>query len=148
MIIKLDHRQQETAEAIQRIQKPAYEVEAKLIGFDGIPQLKESVEDIQRSDEIFWGMVEERLKGFISFKEIGKTIDIHRLVVDPAAFRQGIGKTLLVHLMEQYGDHDFLVSTGTANEPAVNLYKSFGFAEQKRFEAATGIVLSEFLKRK
>jgi len=148
MIIKLDHWQKETAEAIQRIQKPAYEVEAKLIGFDGIPQIEEPVEEIQKSDEVFMGIVEERLKGFISFKEIGKTIDIHRLVVDPAAFRQGLGKRLLVHLIEQYGNHDFVVSTGTANQPAVNLYESMGFTEQKRFEVAPGIMCSEFLKRK
>lgn len=148
MIIKLDHQRTETAKAIQKIQKPAYEVEAKLIGFDGIPQINETVEEIQRSNEVFWGWTEEGLKGVISFKQLERTIDIYRLVVDPSAFRQGIGRKLLAHLMEQYQEHDFTVSTGSANRPAIHLYTSFGFIEQKRFEAAPGILCSEFLKRK
>ena len=148
MISKLDHQQKEIAEAIQRIQKPAYEVEAKLIGFDGIPQINESAAEIRKSEEIFFGWTEQELKGFISFKKTGQTIDIHRLVVAPPAFRQGIGSKLLAYLLEQYSGWEFVVNTGSANQPAINLYKSFGFIEQERFEVAPGIMCSSFLKRK
>jgi ribosomal protein S18 acetylase RimI-like enzyme len=148
MIKLLDHRQREIAERIQTIQKPAYKVEARLMEFDGIPQIHESVEAIQNCEEVFIGFTEEELKGFISFKKDGQVIDIHRLVVDPPHFRRGIARKLLAHLLEQYRGYEFEVSTGSANEPAKNLYGSFGFIEQGRFEVAPGITCSKFLKRK
>ncbi|WKA58040.1 GNAT family N-acetyltransferase [Planococcus shenhongbingii] len=148
MIVRLDHHLEKAAQAIQKIQQPAYKVEAALMGFEGIPQLHETVEEIQDSQEIFMGFLEGELKGFISYKKEDCTIDIHRLVVAPFYFRQGIGRRLLTYLLEQYKGHDFIVSTGTANEPAKKLYESHGFVEQDCFEVAPGVFCSRFLKRK
>lgn len=140
MIREIDHRNDAEAKKIQRIQRPAYLVEAELMGFEGIPQLKESVLEIQNSGETFLGYFEqELLKGFISYKKENNTIDIHRLVVDPEHFRKGIGRELLASLTKAFEGMEFIVSTGKANKPAKNLYTSFGFTESEDFEVAPGI---------
>lgn len=147
VICQLNHRNEETAENIQHIQQPAYLVEAELMGFHGIPQLTESIEDIQNSGESFIGFKEEKLKGFISYVDEEGLIDIYRLVVHPDFFRQGIAKKLLADLLMRYEGRKFIVSTGTANEPAKNLYQSFGFIEQDEFEVSPGITCTNFMKQ-
>lgn len=148
MIKRLSQQEEKTAKAIQKIQKPAYQVEAKLMGFEGIPQLNESVLEIQNSGETFIGYIEDDLKGFISYTEENRLIDICRLVVDPEHFRQGIARKLLVFLLERFVGYDFIVSTGSANTPAKKLYDSLGFIESRNFEVAPGIYCTEFQKKK
>ena len=139
MIERLNHHQEKTAKEIQRLQKQAYQVEAELIGFDGIPQLHESILEIQNSGETFIGYFNGVLAGFISYKVEGKVVDIHRLAVAPAHFRQGIGRQLLEYLLENFPGSDFIVSTATLNEPARKLYEMFGFELQGSFEPEPGI---------
>lgn len=117
-----------------------------MMGFDGIPQLKESVLEIQNSDEIFLGFNGEPLKGFLSYKEKGLAIDIHRLAIAPDYFQQGIASALLEALFREFVGRDFLVSTGSANEPAKTLYRKYGFEEQDRFEVAPDIWCTQFMK--
>lgn len=148
MIIALNHRLEKTAKEVQKIQQQAYRIEAEMMGFDGIPQLKESILEIQNAEEIFLGHTGEPLKGFLSYKEDGMAIDIHRLAVSPAYFQQGIASSLLKELLDRFNDRSFLVSTGSANEPAKNLYRKHGFQEQGAFEVATGIWCTKFIKRK
>lgn len=148
MIQILEHRTEATAKAIQQIQRPAYRIEAEMMGFQGIPQLKESTLEIRNSGEVFLGYLENgRLLGFLSYKEELNTIDIHRLVVDPQHFRKGIGRKLLIFLLDKYTGFDFIVSTGKANSPAKALYASTGFIESEDFEVAPGIFCTAFEKK-
>lgn len=147
MIRKVNYRNEYTAKAIQRIQRPAYLVEAELMGFEGIPQLKESTIEIQNSDETFLGYMEQEvLLGFISYNKENNIVDIHRLVVNPEHFRKGIGRKLLAYLMEEFEGMEFIVSTGKMNKPAKNLYTSFGFVETEDFEVAPGIFCTTLKK--
>lgn len=147
MIDALNHRLEKTAKEIQRIQQAAYRIEAELMGFDGIPQLKESVLEIQNADEQFLGHSGDPLKGFVSYKEEKGMIDIHRLAIDPAYFQQGVASALLTNLLDRFSGRSFTVSTGTANEPAKKLYKKFGFEEKEQVEVAAGIWCTQFMKR-
>ena len=144
MICEIDHRYEHQAKEIQNIQQAAYRIEAKLIGFDEIPQLYETVQEIQNSQEIFVGYSTERLQGVVSFQVEQRTVDIHRLVVDPDHFRKGIGKQLLTYLLEHYEGYRFTVSTGAANKPAIALYQAYGFREQRIFEVAPGVYCTQF----
>lgn len=147
MIRKVNHHNEYTAKAIQRIQRPAYLVEAELMGFEGIPQLKESTIEIQNSGETFLGYMEQEvLLGFISYKKENNIVDIHRLVVNPEHFRKGIGRKLLAYLMEEFEGMEFIVSTGKMNKPAKNLYTSFGFVETEDFEVVPGIFCTTLKK--
>ena len=59
-----------------------------------------------------------RLVGAVSYKRDGDTVDIHRLVVDPAAFRGGIATALLDALeAREAGATHWTVGTGAANAP-------------------------------
>lgn len=144
MISKINHQNEQNAKEIQGIQQSAYQIEAELMGFYGIPQLHETVAEIQKSDEVFVGYSEEGLMGIVSYRVEEGIVDIHRLVVDPGHFRKGVGRKLVAYLLEHYRGYGFTVSTGTANKPAIALYKAFGFQEQRLMEVAPGITCTQF----
>lgn len=55
MIRLLDHTDPHTARLIVHVQRPAYEREADIIQFKGIPQLNETAGDVMDSGETFVG---------------------------------------------------------------------------------------------
>ena len=61
MLDSVDPTDPIVATRIVEIQRAAYRVEAELIGFDGIPQLAESVEQVQALGSMKW-----RPKGSVS----------------------------------------------------------------------------------
>lgn len=122
------------------VQRLAYAVEAEIIGFDGIPPLHESLDELRACDETFLGLYdEEGLAGAVSYQLDGSTVDICRLVVHPRAHRRGIASKLLDALPQ--GPQT--VSTGTKNEPAVALYRRRGFVETGTREVAPGVTLTD-----
>jgi len=144
MITEIDQTDEKIARDIQSIQRPAYRIEAELMGFHDIPHISETIDEIQQSEETFLGYQDGYLKGFISYKEENGVVDIYRLVVDPLQFRQGIARSLVDHLLQQKNAAEFIVSTGTANVPARKLYESFGFREEETFEVAPGVTCIQF----
>ncbi|SFJ68476.1 Acetyltransferase (GNAT) family protein [Paenibacillus sp. UNC496MF] len=132
------------------VQRAAYRIEAELIGFDGIPGLRDTEASLAACGETFYGRYESgALAGAISFKTDAGTIDIHRLVVHPAQFRKGIGESLLRHALALYAGRAerFLVATGAANLPALRLYRKLGFAESRVFEPVPGLRIAELERR-
>lgn len=150
MIKVIDTKSFMNAMGILKTQMPAYRVEGDLINFHGIPTLKETVETILGSNDSYIGFYEnDQLLGFVAFSLIGKTVDITKLAVHPAHFRKGIAKQLLSYLFESNSDANlFMVSTGTKNEPAVVLYKKFGFHEIGQKEVASSVYITMFEKKK
>lgn len=131
MIQLVNHNDEKVAESILSIQLPAYKVEADLIGFDGIPQLLDTVENIKSSKEQFLGKLDgSKLVGFLSYEGTEELIDICRLVVDPNHFRKGIASELLSYLLNVYGNEKkIVVSTGAKNKPAITLYERHNFTK-------------------
>jgi len=124
----VDHTVGSVAEALVRIQRRAYAVEAKLIEFDRIPNLSESVEDVQQLHlSITAASDDDEIVGFIGYTHEGTVVEIDRLAVDPDSFRRGIGRALLQSLHDAAPDAEFLVSTPARNAPAVALYTSIGY---------------------
>lgn len=151
MIKKIELVDQEIITKILKLQKKSYQVEAELIGFFEIPNLKDTIETIKNSDEIFYGYFNENncLAGMISYKIIdGKVLDIHRLAIDPYYFRKGIAKKLL-NFVESLGKdvQKIIVSTGTQNTPAVQLYLNNGFKKLRDVEICKNVYISEFEKK-
>ena len=125
------------------VQRLAYAVEAELIGFDGIPPLHETPEELRASDEIFLGLYDEDgLAGAVSYRLDGSTVDICRLVVHPRAHRRGIATKLL----DALPDGPQTVSTGTKNDPALRLYRKRGFVETGEREVAPGVSLTDLAR--
>ena len=102
------------------LQRESYAVEAALIGDDRIPQLTETLEELRAAGLEWLGAFDDDgLTGAVSWKVLADgTVDIHRLVVAPRAFRRGVATALLDALDARYPGRRMLVSTGRANEPA------------------------------
>ena len=143
MLGDVDPTVEAVAERIVEIQQAAYAVEAELIGFEGIPQLDETVADVQARTDLHWlgSFVEERLVALIAWEIDGGLLDIDRLAVDPQFARQGHGRRLVQAVPRELAT---IVSTGSANAPAVALYMSEGFVETGRTEIAPGISTTQF----
>lgn len=146
MIEQLDLQDEKTVKALWTLQQRAYRVEAELIGTEDIPPLRESIEQLKACNETFYGYIQEgELAGAISFQIEGDTLDIHRMIVDPAYFRKGIASQLLAFVHE-LGSKRIIVATGSLNEPAVRLYERHGFLLTGEKEVKPGLCLSFFEK--
>lgn len=147
MIKQINHQDRNISKQIVSVQIPAYKIEAQIIGFDGIPQLKDTVDTIETSSEIFIGYTQEdRLIAFLSYLQEENEFDICRLVVHPNYFKQGIARKLLKYFLNEIVSppKKVIVSTGADNVPAINLYKSEGFAFLKNIEVAPSFYISLF----
>lgn len=148
MIKKLDLKDIQIANCVLELQKLAYEIEANIIGFYDIPALKDTIDSLQESDEVFYGyMVNGSLAGIISYKIIEKTLDIHRLAIHPSFFRMGIAGKLINFLQDlECKIKRIVVCTGKENLPAVNLYLKNGYKQKKDIEIGKEIYITKFEK--
>ncbi|MFD2672515.1 GNAT family N-acetyltransferase [Marinicrinis sediminis] len=130
-IIQIDKQCTESMERIWSIQQAAYPLEAKWIGFDRIPPLMESFEELCRTPEFFLGcMLDQVLVGAISYEQIaGDRMEICRMMVHPPFHRQGVASRLLAHFLQLNEDKWIEVCTGEGNEPAIQLYQKHGFRQ-------------------
>lgn len=133
------------------LQRAAYAVEAELIGFDGIPALHESIEELRACGESFLGLDDEAgVAGAVSFTRLPHdtgTLEICRLVVHPRAHRRGIAGTLLDRLDRLEPAQRVVVSTGTANYPALNLYQGRGFTPVGTRDIAPAVTITLLERR-
>jgi ribosomal protein S18 acetylase RimI-like enzyme len=138
-----------TLRQLWELQRTAYAVEAELIGFDGIPPLRETPQELRDCLESFLGLCDETgLAGAVSWTRLpDHTLDICRLVVHPRAHRRGIATTLLDRLDLMEPAAVTAVSTGTANHPAITLYRSRGFTPIQEREIAPGVTITLLERR-
>ena len=144
---KIDLAQAGLAAQVLELQRKAYLVEAERIGDDRIPPLHESLEELQECGETFLGaFVGETLAGFVSWRRDGDTLDLHRLAVNPAFARRGIGRALVRAVQASERAPRVIVQTGAANEPAKALYRSEGFVAVGDVEVLPGLWVTRFEK--
>ena len=143
MMRSLDLSDNTVAARVVAIQQAAYRVEAELIGFDGIPQLHESIHDLQ-SHQLHWmGSWEgDVLAGFVAWNASYNDCEIDRLAVHPDFHRRGHGRALVRSLLTH---RRVAVSTGTNNLPALGLYESLGFHRIGVREVAPAVAVTELL---
>jgi ribosomal protein S18 acetylase RimI-like enzyme len=140
MISILDHENQLIAEKIYSVFQVSYAVEAELLGAVDFPPLKRSVNDFLKSKTSFFGYFRgEKVIAIIEIEPFPSVFHICSLVVDPDYFRQGIAKELLSFSFKLLENNTITVETGLANNPAIQLYKSFGFQEVKQYDTDHGI---------
>ncbi|TDU89119.1 acetyltransferase (GNAT) family protein [Kribbella voronezhensis] len=146
----IDVTDAETAKQVLPVQHRAYAVEAELIGFDGIPPLREDLAGLMSSTEHWLARYDgNSLVGAVAYElPDAATVEISRLVVDPAHARQGHGRALLDHLDALEPRPIGLVSTGTANTPATRLYLSRGYQETERITVAPGVQVTRFRRQR
>lgn len=128
------------AEALLELQRASYRIEADLLGVTAFPPLAQTLSDLEAERPVGYVFEEGGLVGAITFEDETVT----RLVVAPQAFRRGIGRQLVSHLLAHEGIR--FVSTGEANLPAIRLYESLGFEQVSSTERA-GIHILHLEKR-
>jgi len=147
MIKLLNILDKQVAETVLRVQRLGYRIEADLIGFEDIPPLHETMEDILKSEEIFIGyFVDDILAGLLSYIVEDAILDIGRLVVHPDYFRRGIGKELVQYLANSEGLEKIIVSTGALNSPARQLYERLGFKLVEEILLPEGVQIASYEK--
>lgn len=147
--VPLDLADEAIARSVLALQRESYAVEAALIGSDGIPQLTETLEELRAAGLVWLGTFDEAgLTGAVSWKILDDgTVDIHRLVVAPRAFRRGVASALLDALEVRFPGRPTLVSTGRGNGPALELYRRRGFTIVQEREAIPGLWVIELGRR-
>jgi ribosomal protein S18 acetylase RimI-like enzyme len=128
-VVALDLADAALVGELVELQRASYRVEADLIGAESLPAMHETAEQLRACGESFLGALRTgRLLGALGYVRDGETVDIHRLVVHPAAFRRGLATALLDALeAREDGARRWIVGTSAANEPALALYAGRGF---------------------
>lgn len=78
-------------------------------------------------------MIEGKPVGYVIYWLLPSEIDIHNLAVDPAHRRQGIGRSLLLAVIDEAKDEGrsrITLEVRRSNEAAQRLYQSVGFVSQ------------------
>ncbi|MCR8635863.1 GNAT family N-acetyltransferase [Paenibacillus radicis (ex Xue et al. 2023)] len=148
MIRQIDLNDNSQVLDLLMLQQLSYRIEAKLIGFKEIPPLWDSPKTLRESGELFFGYYEDnRLAGSVSVKQSPKELTICRMMVHSSYFRRGIASSLLEYA-ESLAIPGMMikVSTGTKNEPAVNLYRKYGYEPDQTMDIAKGVTLTIFTK--
>lgn len=151
MITKLDRADRFILEQMINVQRAAYSVEAELIGTRNIPPLNETIEELEAvHDEEFFGFVMDgELMGFVATMDESPHLRISRMVVDPKFFKNGIGKALVLYVLNhRKPGQPVKVTTGEKNLPARRLYERFGFRLERSFEVEDGTAIIELIRLK
>jgi ribosomal protein S18 acetylase RimI-like enzyme len=132
------------APALLRLQRDAYAVECGLIGLESLPPMHEDADALLALRLAWLGAREGgELVGALAYRRLDDVVDIHRLVVDPRAFRRGIATALLDALEAREGAggpvRRYEVGTGAGNRPAIELYRRRGFRITEQREVAPGV---------
>lgn len=150
MILALNHREEHVAAQIWRLQHAAYRAEAALIGIAELPPLQETIADIGRLEETFYGMIgeDDELIAALSLGMADGDVVICRVMVHPDRFRQGLARRLLLHVERLHATADsFRVSAATNNIPAVRLYTSLGYEPVHSWSPMPGLTMAEYVKK-
>lgn len=140
MIQRLKHTDPTIATQIRAVFQVSYAVEAKLLKAVDFPPLKRELELFVSSTNDFFGYFEQDvLAAVVEIAHRDSCTHIQSLVVAPAFFRRGIAATMLEFILKSFDTNVFMVETGAANLPAIQLYKKFGFTEVLQWDTSFGI---------
>ena len=142
-ITRLNHHDQSVAARLKPLHDAAYQLEAALIQAEDFPPLRRTVDDYATADTVFYGCVDgDEVLGAIEVESCADgRIGIAGLVVDVHHFRRGIGARLVEFVLNEYESKEIEVTTATGNEPALALYRRFGFEPVEYWDSPEGFSL-------
>ena len=147
MIVKIDNKRNQIALEIRRIFQASYAIEAKMLKAIDFPPLKRTISQfIDSNSEFYAYYMKQNIAGLIEISSNQSITHIQSLVVYPKYFRQGIGKKLVMFVLDTYTSINFTVETGIDNHPAIKLYASLGFEEQNQWDTNHGVRKVRFKK--
>lgn len=143
----LQVREPVVAKRLHELMQAAYKVEARLLHVEDFPPLRRTVQKLSTSQSRFLGITDNnRLHAAIELVVLHTDVYIDALVVAPSQFRKGLGTALLQHVVNLYPGKTFIVQTGSANIPAINLYRKSGFRTDCETTTPAGLQLVSLVK--
>jgi len=140
VILPLDHTNELIAHKIYSVFQASYAVEAQILKAVNFPPLQRTVPHFLSSTTSFYGAWEDTaLSGVVEILSEGQKTHIQSLVVHPDHFRKGIGRGLVVYVLQRYSSQIYTVETGVDNGPAIALYQNFDFKEIHQWDTDHGI---------
>lgn len=140
-------REPAVALRLHELMQAAYKVEAQLLQDDDFPPLRRTLQKLSTAQSRFFGINENgRLHAAIELVVLQAEVYIDALVVAPAQFRKGLATALLRHAVGLYPGKTFIVQTGKANVPAINLYNKSGFRTASETTTPAGLKLVSLVK--
>lgn len=136
------------ARGVWCLQVDAYGAEAALIGDDRIPALHETLADL-RAAGLRWAFAHDEhgalVGGVACSLSTDGAVDVERLVVSPAHARRGVGGDLVAGVLTAaaHAGLDVVVSTASANTPALALYDRLGFGVTGRREVEPALEVTD-----
>ena len=129
--------QVEDAAAILALQKLAYQNTARLYDGPVISPMTQTLENLAADFErtIFLKMQtpQQQIVGSVRGFQVGSTVFVERLIVDPSYQRRGIASALVQQFEAHFTDAQrFELYAGEKNEQAVRLCQKLGYRELKR----------------
>jgi ribosomal-protein-alanine N-acetyltransferase len=82
-----------------------------------------------KSGEIFAAEIDGEVRGYICFSRVLDEVHIENIAVEPKWRGKGIGFQLLKFVIENNKNCDFFLEVRPSNQPAITLYRKFGFLE-------------------
>ena len=151
MIKKLDNKDQQTAQEIRSLFQASYKIEAQILNIaqSEFPPLKRPLSAFLESDSEFYGFItDNKVAAIVQITRYESEIDVDSLVVHPEYFRQGLGKKLMLFILDNLNTNAFTVETGLDNKPATSLYEQLGFKEEKQWDTEFGVRKIKFRRSK
>jgi ribosomal protein S18 acetylase RimI-like enzyme len=140
-------REPAVAMQLHELMQAAYKVEAQLLQDDDFPPLRRTLQKLSTAQSRFFGIRENGiLHAAIELVVLQTEVYIDALVVSPAQFRKGLGTALLQHVLKLYPGKTFIVQTGKANIPAINLYHQSGFETESETTTPAGLKLVSLVR--
>ena len=128
MIKKLDHTNQAIATKMRIVFQESYAIEAKLLNAINFPPLQRPLQNYIKSTTTFFGYhIKDEIVGIIEVSSKEKTTHINSLVVSPHFFRQGIGRQLMQHILQNFSSKVFTVETGLRKYTCIKIVYKLWF---------------------
>lgn len=122
------------AEEILKIQRLAYEIEAKRYNDYDIPPLKQTLEELKKQFEnhiILKTVLDNKIIGTIRAYEKDGTCYIGRLAVHPDMQNQGVGTALMKEIERCYPKKRYELFVGSKSNNNIRLYQKLGYSIYK-----------------
>lgn len=138
-ILRLD--QKESSHEIHALFQKSYKIEADLAKAEKFPPLLWTAEMIQKKPGTFLGIKEDHtlIACIQIYEDSDQEMSIYSLVVHPSHFKKSLASQLLDFVLNRHIQKTIFVETAAANEPAISLYKKFGFQILKTYVADLNI---------
>lgn len=133
------------AEQVLAVRQGAYLQEARLLGLDDFPPLRQGVEELRAS--LGRSLVVRQAGEIVGVLELESgpgMLCISTLVVAPKAQGRGFGSALLRAAITAAAGKRLEVQTAVLNERAVRLYERHGFVLLRTWRLEQGLELARF----